>query len=985
VRNYLVIGVFLVAKFFAQQPGYRHISEETGMPSNTVYNVAEALDGTILFGTQNGLVSFDGFYFHKIGKSNPKGNEVTNIQVGSNGVLWYSNFNHELFRIDKHLQVKRIRGVNASNFNGRGAFHLDAQQRVWFTSNNQLYSVEPGTDSVKHHFQNGKLIYSTNLSHQGHLFINSDSLRIYKVPQSSTHPIILWKEAKSAVAGYQPELIVDTVGKVAFMSIRHIYDLPEGLIAIDLAKYLNPSVYVNNFGVLNNGVIWVATSNGFLMMDWLGHSIHSDNLFVPGNNASQLFLDSKNNYWFATLDNGVFMASDFEIKNYNFYRTSGNINGVTTLKIIDNQLWLGTQNGDLYHSISDQAFSKIETGLNRSIYGIGKIDHYLFVNNQVIDPNSAAKNKKVDWLGAPRTIVQRRDWIYVANNIGIMAFPKTYLSNEQPNLEQEWLYKEISLNGELLKTDSIRFKYQLIDGRASRIFKDSKDRLWCITSAGVIFIEGEVITKIVFKENDEAVCMDVCEDELGIVYFFVPDKGIYTFREGYTRLFMPCGENGLPEYISRLISINKSLCFGSSDGVGVIDLESKNIKNYTVSDGLLSNVILDLVYYRNSIWCATYKGVSAIPIQFNPHNPIPPKLALHGVKVNGKEWPLDRFNGSRLNYDQNSVSFYFSAINFKSRDLLSYKYTLHGQTDEEIVIPGQTQNLNFYHLNPGNYTLEIKAFNDKGVISDKIILVEFSIIQAWYKTWWFWLGIVLVCILVLYFYLKRESYIQQRKIALENELNRSRLEALRARMNPHFMFNSLNSIQEFILSNDKKRANVYLGKFSDLMRMVLDMSGAKSISLYDELKALELYLELESLRFDQAFSYTIHVPSSIDTMEWEIPPMIIQPFIENAIKHGLFHKRGPKILTIHFEIENGELRVTIKDNGIGRKEANRLKQAKLKRHNSFATAAISQSLDLMNAERKGTVNILYNDLTDEFGQATGTSVLVIIPVQAKLN
>ncbi len=202
-------------------------------------------------------------------------------------------------------------------------------------------------------------------------------------------------------------------------------------------------------------------------------------------------------------------------------------------------------------------------------------------------------------------------------------------------------------------------------------------------------------------------------------------------------------------------------------------------------------------------------------------------------------------------------------------------------------------------------------------------------------------------------------------------------------MNPHFMFNALNSIQDFILLNDKVSANTYLGKFSDLMRMVLDMSNKPDISLSNELKALNLYLQLESIRFEDTLKYKITTSENLDPTEWQLPSMIIQPFVENAIKHGLLHKRQNRELSIMFnrKPDTNILQVCIEDNGVGRKEAERIKKNRMKQHESFATGATDQRLKLLNMDDRKQIQINYTDLEDEAGNATGTKVEIEITLK----
>lgn len=201
-------------------------------------------------------------------------------------------------------------------------------------------------------------------------------------------------------------------------------------------------------------------------------------------------------------------------------------------------------------------------------------------------------------------------------------------------------------------------------------------------------------------------------------------------------------------------------------------------------------------------------------------------------------------------------------------------------------------------------------------------------------------------------------------------------------MNPHFLFNALNTIQSFIFSEDKHQASAYLSKFSKLARKVLEMSERESITLAEEISALELYLDMETVRFGD-FNYHILTDPGLDRDLVRIPTMIIQPYIENAIKHGLMHKSGKKILTITFtKIEGRMVRIEIRDNGIGRKRSQEINRHRREKHRSFAMNANRQRVDILRMEDP-SINLLYKDLYDTGGQASGTLVQITLPINPK--
>ena len=205
---------------------------------------------------------------------------------------------------------------------------------------------------------------------------------------------------------------------------------------------------------------------------------------------------------------------------------------------------------------------------------------------------------------------------------------------------------------------------------------------------------------------------------------------------------------------------------------------------------------------------------------------------------------------------------------------------------------------------------------------------------------------------------------------------------LRQQMNPHFIFNTLNSIQYYMYQHDKMATNTYLTKFSSLIRKILENSQHTSILIKDELEALQLYLELEKLRFKDKFSYEIDIDDEIDTLQHTIPTMLIQPYVENAICHGLINKEDSGELKISLSLENDYISCVIEDNGVGREAASEIRKNKEFNHNSLGTKITESRLNLVNALYGTSLKVIYSDLKDDAGEAIGTRVEIHIPIMS---
>ena len=240
-------------------------------------------------------------------------------------------------------------------------------------------------------------------------------------------------------------------------------------------------------------------------------------------------------------------------------------------------------------------------------------------------------------------------------------------------------------------------------------------------------------------------------------------------------------------------------------------------------------------------------------------------------------------------------------------------------------------------------------------------------------------GILLI--MITGFLLFRQSKISaQRRISEMNQKISEITQAnLRQQMNPHFIFNTLNSIQYYMYQHDKIATNNYLTKFSSLMRKTLENSQHTSVSIKDEMDALELYLELETIRFKEKFTYSIGIDEEIDPLLYKIPTMLIQPYVENAIVHGLVHKEENGYLKVNLMLKKDHISCTVEDNGIGRKAALEIKKNKENNHHSLGTTITESRLQLVNELYGTSMKIHYTDLTDATGNASGTRVEIQIP------
>jgi sensor histidine kinase YesM len=291
--------------------------------------------------------------------------------------------------------------------------------------------------------------------------------------------------------------------------------------------------------------------------------------------------------------------------------------------------------------------------------------------------------------------------------------------------------------------------------------------------------------------------------------------------------------------------------------------------------------------------------------------------------------------------------------------------------------------VNYQTLPPGSYRFVVYARNSDGYWSVSPASIAFTILPPWWQMWWIkLLALAAVLLLVIVIFRVRLSKIRRRerkKSELQNRIAGIELTALRAQMNPHFVFNAINSVQYFITNNDPDSSQKYLTKFGRLIRYVLDNSKLTTIPVQKELDALELYLDLEALRFGKKLSYAIDVHPGVDTKYTQIPSMLIQPYVENAIWHGIMHSPVDGRLTVSLEMEDGILKCTVEDNGIGRQKSQALKQEKGTAHTSMGMSNTKERLEIINQVNATGLSVTVTDLYHDSGEARGTRVAISIP------
>ena len=333
----------------------------------------------------------------------------------------------------------------------------------------------------------------------------------------------------------------------------------------------------------------------------------------------------------------------------------------------------------------------------------------------------------------------------------------------------------------------------------------------------------------------------------------------------------------------------------------------------------------------------------------------------------------------KLNHDQNYLTFHFGAISSGNPKDLYYRYKLKGQ-DEDWIESNDRYEAIFTNIAHGDYIFQLQVSDNANFENVEQRDFSLKITAPFYKTLWFWAIVVIFIGSVTGWGIRSRLNQLNEKRQLRTALADSERKALRLQMNPHFIFNALDSISGFIFKNEPKLAVKYLNSFAKLMRLTLELSRKKLVPLYSEFNLVKNYLILEQARFNNSFDFEINIDDEIDDYVVMIPPMVIQPNLENAILHGLRHKQGQGRLTVHFLIKGEDLICEIIDDGVGREKALAKKAENPKSHKGLSSNITKERMSLLSKSMERSFLYEIEDLRNKEGQATGTKVVLTFPL-----
>ncbi|MCF8450465.1 MAG: histidine kinase [Taibaiella sp.] len=949
----ILLFILLLPHLCAAQNGqhsyYLSVNRSNGAPSDEVYDMCEDDNGFMWLATGSGLYRYDGFSFVAWKSEMQTSASGSCVRKDKYGRIWYENFDGFLYYTDgkilKPLQQKRSKAYMPYGITDKFLFVLQPDGV-------DVYDIKTLAKVRTVHLSLLRLEHACCAN--GAYYLAADGY-VYKI------------DADLQLSSSRIDNETVLVNQL-FATDDSLFVLPRlgvaGTIKV-LDKQLNN---VRNIYVASDGYLrgleqigtrkWVYSSSGCMVV---GASGQIEKSLFKGKSISKVLLDKNGNYWFATTNEGIYIVPDLANTVYTYNNAKMRQVAVTGSGIL-----AGTYTGELLRlTPEDGSISEVSKDVNGAeIYYLYADDHSIIYSatGHTMLTGAGSKQSKVATIAIKAVVPVDNKYYAVAASGMCLLLPMPNVTSDGASVwDQATVYIRLS---------EVYGALKLLDGvRARTIAYDSVSHtIYCATNSGIVAISVEGSRQV--ARNGMPVYAAEMVNYKGAVYVAdTKGKLLRINRGGYIEDVHDFPFSGSV----RLLKVSGDKLYYCS-GKSLYEYGGDRVKLVEVL--IDADEINDLAATDSSVWLATNSGLVSFATE-NRNPPVSPiHLYINSVMVNESEADSTQLN--KLSFGENNITIGYSLVEFAAPipSVISYRINEGNWVD----LPSNMRTLHFRSLSPGKYAISF-AVNGKETGRS----VDFNISAPfWQQLWFYVFGVVVVLFVVLAIYsfrmkagMKKEQQ-RQEKLLLEERLSRSMLSALRSQMNPHFFFNALNTVQAYIFTNEKSKAGDYLAKLSLLTRTILEMSEAETVMLNSETEALNLYLEMECTRFGDDFRYRIDVEKDLETAAIEIPSMIIQPFVENAVKHGLLHKEGEKRLNVSFATKDSKLIITIDDNGIGRARSEALNEIKNRRYKSYATRATAERVKLLNAGSPDRIAVTTIDKTGADGVALGTLVTIKI-------
>ncbi len=1002
-----------------------------GLSQNWIYAIHQDKYGYMWFGTWDGLNKYDGYNFTIYNeKDGLTDHAILCMLEDKDGTFWIGTdkgFNRFDRKSQTFKQYPELPGDTNSLYHNRVMSLIETEDSaIWLGTGGGLLKFDKKNDSFTAFLSTSQPYYSPRSNYilnlcednKGIIWVATSYglVKFNPITERSTRYYHIEGDTTSLSNNNIRYLIQEKSGNfwIGTRNGLNYYDTTTQRLRYYFHDPDNPySLSNNRIQVIYQdhlGEIWVGTENGGLDYydkehDRFYHykNTLNDKSSLSNDKVYSIYEDFSGNLWVGTY-NGVNKINKYYNDFGHRQRTSDNNSSLNTNIIWSfargpkNKLWIATSNGI---NILDPKTSKytylgsenrIENSLAgndvRSLlytpdyncfwfgyYGSG-LDKYDTENGSfthfVFDPNKNSLSN--DYINDIMLDDKGKLWLATGNGLDILdpvtgKFRIYFNDKNDPN----------SIGNNITIC--------LLQDREKNIWIGTDEGLNKFNKTDSSFIHFEFnMDNTENKSTNSLFCM--MEDRLGTFWIGTSGGGLIKFDQKGGNYKIYTTADGLPNNVIYGILEDKdgNLWMSTNLGLSKFYVKSERFVNYDVKDGIQSNEFNLGAAFKDSNGEMYFGGMNGYNV-FNPsdirYNPNKPVITISAFRKFNERLSEEYFSGDtiHLRYDDNFFSFEISALDYTNPLKNKYRYKLENFDKDWIQADANNRIAEYKKVPPGDYTFLANGSNNDGVWNDKGIALTVIITPAWWATLWFRILLLVVIIstvwILIYRRIKRirqKSEVEARLLEIEKQKFDLEQKALRLQMNPHFIFNSLNSIQSYILSHNTEKAVTYLGKFSQLMRLILTNSGYKYIPLREELKTITYYLDLEKLRFDNKFDYRISIDKDIDEEFMEIPPMIIQPYIENAIIHGLLHKSSKGHINIDFKLDNHNIVCSVLDNGVGRKKSMEIEKTTGIRRKSKGMMITKARLEILNGQSDEEFSIRVHDLKDKSGNATGTRV-----------
>jgi len=959
------------AKLNAQEP-IRYTTKQ-GLPTNHVYDIAEDENGFMWFATKQGVVKYDGESFKTFTiKDGLPNNDTWLLETDLQGRLWY--FSKSAYQgYIKNDSIYKFSTKEKEVITPR--FFYKTKDSLWFygTSGIQTFS---DTTIVNAGFYNNetakKFNGKINVVQRQYGFIGETGLMpVFNNPE--TEEYIFLQKTKLLVYDwdfkFKKEILVNFPlenknAKIQNQGLLYnqigFYGLEKGILFMDFktykAKYISfkelvgvDSIrYFRCFGLKNE--IQISIPGHLMIFDY---QLNLKNTYdFPENLSAKSYKDSKGNIWLLDLANGISLIPNTQA-DATYYL---NNQKVQKINWINNILFAGVNDvGFFQFNKTENTFKSIFqfAKANGEIYQIKNdketnTNYFISAANQfTLDKSNSLnefdikqKNETNGYIGGLKDLVNFKNKLYV------VASNHLYRSNSH----QE--------NG------------QIIVVKSGLLFAETfNNQLFIAGSDGLHLLDNDQIIKPKISNNLLNIPIGSIATTDNFLIVGTDGRGVYLYNED--KIFHLKETDGLS--IQRILVENDTLWVATQKGVKKIELNktdlstSRIVDSYYEADGLLQNNTNDIYIKDSMLFAASDMGLAKLNIKSEVY----------------KQQPKLYFKTSNdtlqyKNEGRDNITITFALQNYANQEHVTYKYRLLPSQKEWVST--ETKTLNFSNLSPKLHTLEVKATDQHNNTS--ITTQYLNIVPQWWQLWYNKIGFAFIALFgFLLLMNKTKQKIKKNeheKAQKEKRVVGLELQALRSQMNPHFVHNTLNAIQYFIQRNEVELSENYLSKFSQLIRLFFEYSRRQTITIKEELELLTNYLEIEKLRFEEKLTYTITVCEKIDAEEQHIPSMLLQPIVENAVNHGLFHKKGNGKVCIEFkQLSDAKFQVILKDDGIGINKAKALFKASSKNYQSNSSNVLRERLDLLNQSKEWHIDYKIKDISETKKDKTGTMVTLI--------